>query len=99
MQVGILGSGLMGGKLGTLFARARHEVVFSYARSEQKLQRLSRTAPLPSDIEESKSSKPFPAYSVTLLGNLRRSEPCWPEISRAIEEALRRAPPAQRRCN
>ncbi len=29
MQVGILGSGLMGGKLGTLFARAGHDVVFS----------------------------------------------------------------------
>jgi len=27
----------MGGKLGTLFARAGHEVVFSYARSERKL--------------------------------------------------------------
>jgi 3-hydroxyacyl-CoA dehydrogenase len=37
MQIGILGSGLMGGKLGTIFARAGHEVVFSYARSEQKL--------------------------------------------------------------
>jgi pyruvate/2-oxoglutarate dehydrogenase complex dihydrolipoamide dehydrogenase (E3) component len=34
MRVGILGSGLMGGKLGTIFARAGHEVVFSYARSE-----------------------------------------------------------------
>src|SRR2546422_6587200 len=44
MQVGILGSGLMGGKLGTLFARAGHEVVFSYARSEQKLKKLAREA-------------------------------------------------------
>jgi predicted dinucleotide-binding enzyme len=44
MRVGILGSGLMGGKLGTLFARAGHEVVFSYARSEQKLKRLARDA-------------------------------------------------------
>jgi 8-hydroxy-5-deazaflavin:NADPH oxidoreductase len=44
MRVGILGSGLMGGKLGTIFARARHEVVFSYARSEQKLKRLAREA-------------------------------------------------------
>jgi predicted dinucleotide-binding enzyme len=35
----------MGGKLGTLFARAGHEVVFSYARSEQKLKRLAREAP------------------------------------------------------
>src|SRR5260221_2838273 len=44
MRIGILGSGLMGGKLGTLFARAGHEVVFSYARSEQKLKGLAREA-------------------------------------------------------
>ncbi len=44
MKVGILGSGLMGGKLGTIFARAGHGVVFSYARSEQKLRRLARDA-------------------------------------------------------
>jgi predicted dinucleotide-binding enzyme len=44
MRVGILGSGLMGGKLGTIFARAGHEVVFSYARSKRKLQRLAREA-------------------------------------------------------
>jgi 8-hydroxy-5-deazaflavin:NADPH oxidoreductase len=44
MRVGILGSGLMGGKLGTIFARAGHEVVFSYARSEQKLKTLARNA-------------------------------------------------------
>jgi len=44
MRVSILGSGLMGGKLGTIFARAGHEVVFSYARSEQKLKKLARDA-------------------------------------------------------
>ena len=44
MRIGILGSGLMGGKLGTIFARAGHEVVFSYARSERKLKRLAREA-------------------------------------------------------
>jgi predicted dinucleotide-binding enzyme len=44
MRIGILGSGLMGGKLGLLFARAGHDVVFSYARSEQKLKRLARQA-------------------------------------------------------
>jgi predicted dinucleotide-binding enzyme len=44
MRVGILGSGLMGGKLGTIFARAGHEVVFSYARSDQKLKKLARDA-------------------------------------------------------
>jgi len=35
---------LMGGKLGTLFARAGHEVVFSYARSQEKLNKLARDA-------------------------------------------------------
>jgi 8-hydroxy-5-deazaflavin:NADPH oxidoreductase len=44
MRVGILGSGLMGGKLGTIFARAGHEVVFSYAQSNEKLRRLAREA-------------------------------------------------------
>ena len=44
MRIGILGSGLMGAKLGTLFAWAGHDVVFSYARSERKLERLAREA-------------------------------------------------------
>ncbi len=44
MRIGILGSGLMGAKLGTLFARAGHEVIFSYARSESKLRKLARGA-------------------------------------------------------
>jgi len=34
----------MGGKLGTLFARAGHSVVFSYARSKEKLEKLARDA-------------------------------------------------------
>jgi predicted dinucleotide-binding enzyme len=44
MNIGILGSGLMGGKLGTLFARAGHDVLFSYARSQEKLKGLARDA-------------------------------------------------------
>jgi predicted dinucleotide-binding enzyme len=44
MRIGIVGSGLMGGKLGTLFGRAGHEVVFSYARSREKLASLAREA-------------------------------------------------------
>ena len=44
MRIGILGSGLMGGKLGTIFARAGHKVVFSYSRSEKKLTDLATTA-------------------------------------------------------
>ncbi len=44
MNIGILGSGLMGGKLGTLWARAGHDVVFSYARDDRKLQQLAHDA-------------------------------------------------------
>lgn len=44
MRIGVLGSGLMGGKLGTLFARAGHDVVFSYSRSRKKLQKLAKEA-------------------------------------------------------
>lgn len=44
MKIGILGSGLMGGKLGTLWAACGHEVCFSYARSTGKLDRLAREA-------------------------------------------------------
>jgi len=44
MRLGILGSGLMGAKLGTIFAQAGHEIVFSYARSADKLKKLARDA-------------------------------------------------------
>jgi predicted dinucleotide-binding enzyme len=44
MRIGILGSGLMGAKLGTIFARAGHEVIFSYARSCKKLEHLAKNA-------------------------------------------------------
>src|SRR4029079_15910625 len=44
MRIGILGSGRMGGTLGTIFARAGHDVVFSYAHTERKLARLARDA-------------------------------------------------------
>ena len=44
MRIGVLGSGLIGGKLGTLFARAGHDVVFSYSRDRKKLEKLAREA-------------------------------------------------------
>ena len=44
MQIGILGSGLMGAKLGTIWARAGHDVTFSYSHSAKKLEKLARDA-------------------------------------------------------
>lgn len=43
MKIGVLGSGLMGATLGSLWAQVGHEVVFSYSRSETKLQRLAQS--------------------------------------------------------
>ena len=44
MRIGILGSGLMGSKLGTIFARAGHDVTFSYSHDGKKLERLAERA-------------------------------------------------------
>jgi 8-hydroxy-5-deazaflavin:NADPH oxidoreductase len=44
LRIGILGSGLMGAKLGRIFAQAGHEVVFSYARSRERIERVAREA-------------------------------------------------------
>lgn len=44
MKIGVLGSGLMGGALGTIWAKAGHEVTFSYSRDPAKLDRLAREA-------------------------------------------------------
>lgn len=44
MRIGILGAGLMGSKLGTIFARAGHDVVFSYSHDPKKLEKLARDA-------------------------------------------------------
>ena len=41
MKIAILGSGLMGAKLGRLWAASGHEVTFAYSRSPAKLQRLA----------------------------------------------------------
>ena len=70
MRIGILGSGLMGAKLGTIFARAGHEVVFSYARSNDKLKKLARDAQ-----GKARALRPRP---------LRMRTPCcWPCIGLA----------------
>ena len=41
MKIGILGSGLMGAKLGRLWAACGHDVTFAYSRDPAKLERLA----------------------------------------------------------
>ena len=44
MRVGIIGSGRIGGNAGRLFAKAGHEVLFSFARDPAKLEALAARA-------------------------------------------------------
>jgi len=44
MKIGIVGSGKMGGGLGKLWAKAGHQVMFSYSRDEDKLRQLAAVA-------------------------------------------------------
>lgn len=44
MRIGVLGAGGMGGRLGTIWSRCGHEVTFSYARSQEKLEKLAQEA-------------------------------------------------------
>ncbi len=41
MRIGIVGAGRIGGNAGKLFARAGHEVMFSFSREPEKLQALA----------------------------------------------------------
>jgi len=42
MKIAILGSGRMGGALGTIWAKAGHSVTFAYSRSSRKLEDLAK---------------------------------------------------------
>lgn len=44
MKIGIVGSGNMGGGLGKLWAKAGHQVIFSYSRDDRKLRQLAASA-------------------------------------------------------
>lgn len=44
MNIAIIGSGLMGGALGTAWAKSGHQVTFSYSRDMAKLESLARQA-------------------------------------------------------
>ena len=81
MKIGILGSGLMGARLGTILARAGHEVTFSYSRQQSKLERLSAATP------EARAGTPAEAAQaeiVLLAVN-------WPLLSDLLAQAREQA--------
>jgi predicted dinucleotide-binding enzyme len=44
MKIGIIGAGNMGAAIGRLWAKAGHEVIFSYSRDQDKLNQLAASA-------------------------------------------------------
>ena len=44
MRIGILGSGLMGGKLGTIFTQAGHDVIFQLCSQCRQIEQLAHQA-------------------------------------------------------
>lgn len=44
MKIGIIGAGNMGAALGKIWAKAGHQVIFSYSRDENKLRQLAASA-------------------------------------------------------
>src|SRR2546426_1101656 len=95
MRIGILGSGLMGGKLGTIWTRAGHDVVFSYSHSEQKLKKLAldgkgkARAGTPREAAQEGSSSADPRCGV-------RSDRCRAVTDRAVHRAVHAAHRATR---
>ena len=44
MKIGVIGSGLMGSALGSVWAQRGHQVTFSYSRDQQKLNAIAQKA-------------------------------------------------------
>lgn len=74
MRIGSLGSVLMGGKLGTIFARAGHDVACSHARGHAKIEEFA-AAPARTRVPDRVSSRgePESARQVTSLPAARKS--------------------------
>ena len=68
----------MGAKLGTIFARAGHQVVFSYSRNEAKLRSLARKAG--ADARAGTPREAAECDAVLLAVN-------WPRVDDALRQA------------
>jgi predicted dinucleotide-binding enzyme len=79
VRIGIIGSGRIGGNAGRLFARAGHEVLFSFSRDAAKLDRLAEEAGPAARVGG-------PAEAVAFGDVVMLSVP-WPTIDAALAAA------------
>jgi predicted dinucleotide-binding enzyme len=95
MRVGILGSGLMGAKLRTLFARAGHQVVFSYARDADALLLAVHWSRMDEVLNQARDVSGKAIVSCSLPMNADDTELVVAHTSSGTEELARRIPGAQ----
>jgi 8-hydroxy-5-deazaflavin:NADPH oxidoreductase len=79
MNIAVLGSGLMGAKLGTIWARAGHEIAFSYARDPHKLEQLARDA---GDHARAATPRDAVAHADAVLVAVN-----WPQLDDVLAQA------------
>ena len=77
MNIGIIGSGNMGGGIGKIWAKKGHSVVFSYSRSRDKLESLASSVP------NARAGTPAEAAQAeVVLLSVR-----WPDVPDALAQA------------
>ena len=79
MKIGIIGSGRIGGNAGKLFARAGHEVLFSFSRDRAKLDALAE--------EVGNGARAGTPEEATRFGEVVMLSVPWSLVDEALEAA------------
>ncbi len=78
MKIGIVGSGDIGGTLGRLWAKAGHQVYYSFSHDEGKLERLA--------ADSGNGSKAVSAYDAVRCAEVVLFSPPWTAQDEAIKQ-------------
>jgi predicted dinucleotide-binding enzyme len=79
MNIGIIGSGSVGGTLGKAWAKRGHTILFSYSRDLKKLERLAASAG-----PNARAGSPAEAVQ---FGDVILFAPPWPSVDHALKAA------------
>lgn len=79
MKIGIIGAGNIGSGLGTLLAKAGHEIMFSYSRDPEKIRRLAAEAGPTADSGTAEQAASFGDVVVLAVG--------WEAVPDALKAA------------
>ncbi|MDP2158437.1 MAG: NADPH-dependent F420 reductase [Nitrospirota bacterium] len=77
MKIGVIGSGNMGSGLGKIWAMKGHSVIFSYSRSQEKLNSLAASLP------KAKAGTPVEAAQADVI----LLSVHWPDVPDALKQA------------